>query len=128
MHHKLVSNKFMLGTISTSSLLRHDMCVENSFDQKPQNFTKYTLLLAFELSHFTRNHTTGGILKYETCKFLSVTSTRMHSSRMRTARSLTIKGGQCLPRGVSAWGAGGGLPCNLSIMHLMLPVCCLHTN
>ena len=83
----------------------------------------------------------------------------MHSSRMRTARSLTIVGGRgyllgmylpggacpgggvpaqggtcpgtggtypggCLPREVSAWGHHVTYP----IVHLMIPVCCLHTN
>ena len=83
----------------------------------------------------------------------------MHSSRMRTARTLTIvwgggvpteggvpaqgvpwgvpvqggvpSQGVCLPMG-AAWGRGGYLSrgCHVTypIMHLMLPVCCLHTN
>ena len=38
----------------------------------------------------------------------------------------------CLPRGVSARGSVclGGCACHVTypIMHLMLPVCCLHTN
>ena len=68
--------------------------------------------------------------------------TRMHSSRMRTARSLTMMcvflvGGRCLTWGGLTWGGsalwGGCLTWGVyhvtyPIMHLMLPVCCLHTN
>ena len=95
--------------------------------------------------------------------------TRMHSSRMRTARTLTDWGGvcrggvcqkggclpeggclpgggvgECLPGGCLPGVGGGGVCRGVSarggvcqrgvyhvtypIMHLMLPVCCLHTN
>ena len=51
---------------------------------------------------------------------------RMFSSRMRTARSLTVSregvsDRECLPEGVSAPGVS-------AIMHLMLPVCCPYSN
>ena len=72
----------------------------------------------------------------------------MHSSRMRTARnSSRLRGGgiPCIPGGVSACPSGVCLPggrwvvaqggpawgvyhVTYPIMHLMLPVCCLHTN
>ena len=47
----------------------------------------------------------------------------MHSSRMHTARTLT-EGGFSI-RGVSIQGV---YHVTYPIMHLMLPVCCLHTN
>ena len=49
------------------------------------------------------------------------------------ARGTYLSGGAYLPRGVPAQGGclpmGGGL-CHVTypIMHLMSPVCCLHTN
>ena len=48
----------------------------------------------------------------------------MHSSRMRTASSLTIGGGS-LPRGMLAQGSvcQGGVPCDLS--HNVLDVTCM---
>ena len=62
---------------------------------------------------------------------------RMHSSRMRTARSLTILG-RCLtwggdwPRGCLTRGivclTRGVYHVTYPIMHLISPVCCLHTN
>ena len=48
------------------------------------------------------------------------TYTRMHSSRMHTACSLTVGG-----RGVSAQGM---YHVTYPIMHLMIPVCCPNTN
>ena len=53
--------------------------------------------------------------------------TRMHSSRMRTVRSQNIRGG-CLLLGGGEVPAFGGDHVTYPIMHLMLPVCCLHTN
>ena len=47
-----------------------------------------------------------------------VLKTRMHSSGMHIARTLT--------RGVSL--PGGSAHVTYPIMHLLLPVCCLHTN
>ena len=81
-----------------------------------------------------------------------IKETRMHSSRIRTARTVTIRGGGCLPAwGVCAQGdaclgappqAGclpgwapvqggacpGGYHVTYPIIHLMLPVCYLLTN
>ena len=63
--------------------------------------------------------------------FKNLIKTRMHSSRMRTARSLTIKvGGGCLPRGGSVGGGvrpvgvcPRGVLCNLS--HNAFDVTCI---
>ena len=49
----------------------------------------------------------------------------MHSSRMRTTRLLTISQHALL--GVPAC-LGGGHHVTYPIMHLMLAVCCLHTE
>ena len=61
--------------------------------------------------------------------------TRMHSSRMRSARSLTrevyLPGGRYLPRGVylpRECTCLGVYHVTYPIMHLMLPACCLLTN
>ena len=82
----------------------------------------------------------------KTAPFFFLSNTRMHSNGMNTACFLTVCGGYP-PResgvsgqvGVSAEGVAGGgvcpggcLPgrCHVTypIIHLMLPVCCLHTN
>ena len=51
--------------------------------------------------------------------------TRMHSSRMRMARPLTLWVGGCLPGGCLP---GKAYHVTYPIMHLMLPVCCLLAN
>ena len=79
------------------------------FNQLFQMYTKLLLLIPLNLANF---------LKLLNLVILKVT--RLHSSRMRTARSLTVSPsmlcwggvagpGGCLVRGV-AWSGGGGIP------------------